>query len=243
VIGLKDGALEHRSLRDLRRIVEEAERWDIKIALIGGYAVQAYTRGYRFTKDIDLVTTRESEGRLRALLRSLNYKPRETEFGLAGSKHVNGDSIDLHISIGRILDISTGHSFPVTDELFKETNNLPVHGYYKDPSQLEVEAPIVSLETLLTLKLMPVGRDKDAIDVMALLTDTSEKIEIEKFANICKTSNLTEHITTRIRKYAEKIRTGQMEKIWLNTTGLRLPYAMKRKIMQLLRKALTSLRK
>jgi len=134
VIGLKDGALEHRSLRDLRRIVEEAERWDIKIALIGGYAVQAYTRGCRFTKDIDLVTTRESEGRLRALLRLLNYKPRETEFGLAGSKHVNGDKIDLHISIGRILDISTGHSFPVTDELSKK----PINSQFTATTRIQV---------------------------------------------------------------------------------------------------------
>jgi len=49
-----------------------------------------------------------------------------------------------------------------------------------------VEAPIISLETLLTLKLMPVSRGKDAIDVMALLTDTSEKIEIKKLRTSVK---------------------------------------------------------
>lgn len=166
-MGLNDEALEHRSLQDLRRILEEAERWDIKIAVIGGYAVQAYTRGYRFTKDIDLVTTRESEGRLRALLTSLNYELRETEFGLAGSKSINEDRRDLYISIGRILDISTGHSFPVTDELFKETKKLPVQGYYEESKHFTVEAPIVNPETLLALKLMPMGR--------ALSTSTPKK--------------------------------------------------------------------
>lgn len=73
----------------------------------------AYTRGYRYTKDIDLVTDKPAVGKLKGLLGSLGYSMRDTEFGLAGSKQVNQDSIDLHIGVGKVHDLSSGKHFPV----------------------------------------------------------------------------------------------------------------------------------
>ncbi|MDI6847928.1 MAG: nucleotidyl transferase AbiEii/AbiGii toxin family protein, partial [Candidatus Bathyarchaeia archaeon] len=98
-------------------------KWGIKLVLIGGYAVRAYTKGYRFTKDIDLVATRRALGNLKALLRFLGYPPRDTEFGVVGSKRFNEGFIDLHISVGKIFDMSTGFTYPVTDDLFFNAKN------------------------------------------------------------------------------------------------------------------------
>ena len=50
---MTEAELEIESLKDSKKVIEEAEKWRIKLVLIGGYAVRAYTRGYRFTKDID----------------------------------------------------------------------------------------------------------------------------------------------------------------------------------------------
>lgn len=78
--------LEIKSMEDLERIIEEADKFGMKLAVIGGYAVRAYTRGYRYTKDIDAVIQNEDRGGLVALLKSLGYDIRKTEFGIASSK-------------------------------------------------------------------------------------------------------------------------------------------------------------
>ena len=106
---MNEEQVESRSLTDLARIFQEARKLGIGLVLIGGYAVAAYTRGYRYTKDIDLVADKPTIGRLKGLLSGLGYSIRDTEFGIAGSKRVNKDFIDLHISVGKIHDISTGN--------------------------------------------------------------------------------------------------------------------------------------
>lgn len=85
--------IEREGLNDLSRIVKEAERWGLNLVVIGGYAVRVYTRGYRYTKDIDLVASITEMGRLIALLKSLGYEVKETKFGLVGSKKLDGGFI------------------------------------------------------------------------------------------------------------------------------------------------------
>jgi hypothetical protein len=78
--------VERRTLQDLDTILQAAQKLGIKLVLIGGCAVAPYTRGYRYTKDIDLVADKPGVGRLRGLLKSLSYSIRDTEFGLGYSK-------------------------------------------------------------------------------------------------------------------------------------------------------------
>lgn len=63
--------IEGISFKDLERIGLEARNFGIDLVLIGGYAVRAYTepRSWRFTKDVDFITTRKD---LTALLFSLS---------------------------------------------------------------------------------------------------------------------------------------------------------------------------
>ncbi len=51
----EDEEVERRSLVDLQEILGQSTKLGIGLLLIGGYAVAAYTRGYRYTKDIDLI--------------------------------------------------------------------------------------------------------------------------------------------------------------------------------------------
>jgi hypothetical protein len=55
-----------------------ARKQGIKLVIIGGYAVAAYTRGYRYAKDIDLVADKPTVGKLKGLLKSLGYSVRDT---------------------------------------------------------------------------------------------------------------------------------------------------------------------
>ncbi|MGI0079497.1 MAG: hypothetical protein ACRECH_07725 [Nitrososphaerales archaeon] len=84
---MSDGeeAVERQSLEDLEKILHQCRKLRLGLLLVGGYAVAAYTRGYRYTKDIDLIAGMQSLGKLRGLLNDLGYSIRNTEFGIAGS--------------------------------------------------------------------------------------------------------------------------------------------------------------
>lgn len=67
--------MEEVSLKDLERICKDAKEFGIDLVLIGGYAVRAFTneRSWRFTKDIDFVTTRKDLTALRGVFNLLKY--------------------------------------------------------------------------------------------------------------------------------------------------------------------------
>ncbi len=239
---MSDVELEVKSLQDLQTIVTEAKKWKIKLAVIGGYAVQAYTRAYRFTKDIDLVTTREGLWKFKALLRDLGYAFRDTEFGIAGSKRFNEGFIDLHVSVGKIFDMSTGLTYPVSEKLFSDAKELKIAGYYEASKQLARSVPVIDIETLLLLKLIPVRREKDALDVLALLLDKKEEINPANLANKIKENiALKKHVISQLRSYADFVRKGEAEKLWFNTTGSRITATERREILRLIRKTADAL--
>jgi len=240
---MSDVELEVKSLQDLQTIVTKAKKWKIKLAVIGGYAVQAYTRAYRFTKDIDLVTTREESWKLKSLLRDLGYTFRDTEFGIAGSKPFNEGFIDIHVSVGKIFDMSTGFTYPVSKKLFSDAKELKIAGYYEASKQLACSAPVIDLETLLLLKLIPVRREKDAVDVLALLLDKKEEINIANLVNKIKENiALRKHIISQLRSYADLVRKGEAEKLWFNITGSRITATERREILKFIRKMADALR-
>jgi hypothetical protein len=225
---MSEEEIEKRSLHDLETILQAARKLGIKLVLIGGYAVAAYTRGYRYTKDIDLVADKTAVGRLKGLLRNLSYSIRDTEFGLAGAKQVNKGFIDLHISVGRIYDVSTGKEYPVDSSFFKNAKRLTVKGYISKSSSLR--ASVVDLETLIVLKTMTVGRDKDTMDLLSLLRDRRDDIDIMVVAERARAADLVAHLLDRIRDYARRLREGELDEVWFNVTATRLPHIEKQEM-------------
>ena len=226
---MSEGLIERRSLEDLEAMLEAGRKRSIKLVIIGGYAVAAYTRGYRYTKDIDLVADKPTLSKLKGLLKSLGYSTRNTEFGIAGSKKLNGGFIDLHISVGRIYDLSTGKEYPVDSSLFRNAKRLTVRGYISKNTSLK--AAVVDLETLIILKTMPVGRDKDTVDLLSLLRDKREDVDPELLAQRTKAAGLTGHLLERIRDYAKRLRGGELDKVWFDMTATRLPFTEKHEII------------
>ena len=225
---MSEELLERKSLQDLEAMLEAGRKQSIKLVIIGGYAVAAYTRGYRYTKDIDLVADKPALGKLKGLLKSLSYSIRDTEFGIAGSKKLNGGFIDLHISVGKIYDLSTGKEYPVDSSFFRNAKRLTVRGYTSKNSSLK--AAVVDLETLVILKTMPVGRDKDAVDLLSLLRDKKKEIDLEVLAQRIEAAGLNMHLLERIRDYAKRLRDNELDKVWFDMTATRLPFTEKREI-------------
>ncbi len=228
--------VERESLQDLKKILSKSRKSQIGLLLIGGYAVAAYTRGYRYTKDIDLVADKQSFGKFRGLLNDLGYSTRKTDFGIAGTKRIgigdNNSFVDLHISVGKVHDISTNNYFPIDPSLFKKAKGREVRGFYSKSTV--IRAPVVDLETILILKLIPVGRDKDEVDLISLVTDRSKDVDLELMGKIAKEANLGLHILDRTRYYATRIRRGELERIWTGMTGARLSFVQKRELLRFL---------
>lgn len=235
--------VERESLKDLKVIVKNAEGWRVETVVIGGYAVRAFTNAYRYTKDIDMAVAKEERGKFTALLKGLGYELRDAEFGLAASKKFDSDFIDVHISVGKIYDISTGNSYPITKQLFDEKNDLLVRSRYDENRKFDTTAPIVDLNTLIILKLIPKGRPgKDAIDIISLILDQRERIDVSKIVKQCKETVLTDHIRSQIQEFAKKVNDGEMDKVWSDVTGARLAGVQRRSIQKFLRELDGSLR-
>ncbi len=236
----EDEEVERQSLIDLQEILKQSRKLGIRLLLIGGYAVAAYTRGYRYTKDIDLLADKPALGRLRGLLKRLGYSIRDTEFGIAGSKRYDHGFIDLHISVGKVYDISTRNSFPVDSMTFKGAKRLHVRGFYSKNSILK--APAINLETLLILKLIPVGRDKDSVDLISLILDRSKEVDLESMVRTAKAANLGTHLLERVRDFAAKLRMGELDRAWSSMTASRLSHVQRREMSRFIARLADQLR-
>lgn len=217
----KDKIIEVESLKDLEKIRAEAEKWEVKLILIGGYAVRAYTIGYRYTKDMDFIA-KGDVWKLKGFLNSLGYDATEKKDILAGRKKIDSGYIDLHISIGKVFDISTGKNYPLTDEIFNAAKILNISGFHEEGRKITVKASVVALEDLMIMKLMTKTREKDWVDIISLIMDQWKNLDLEKLSKRCAAAGLSRHISDSAFDLAGKIRTGNFRKIWLDWTGRKM---------------------
>ena len=70
----ENSMVEKTNLLDLEEINKEAEKYEIDLILIGGNSVRAYTesRSWRFTKDLDFITTSTKLGLLYGVLNNFS---------------------------------------------------------------------------------------------------------------------------------------------------------------------------
>jgi len=211
--------LERISLQDLKKLVEEAKKWDLKLVLIGGYAVRAYTKPRRFTKDLDFVTNREGLGQMKGFLHYMIYEYKSGEFWLSGSKKLNETWIDLHMSVDKVHDITTGYDYPVTPDFFKNSQKRKITAYFEENSHMSLQAQISSIEDLLIMKLIPL-RDKDLVDIIALILDSYDQMNPLRLYQSIHEANLRSDINSRLTTLFLQIkRRERINQTWRNITG------------------------
>lgn len=239
----KMAEIEKESLKDLDLLVTKIKQWHIDMAVIGGYAVRAYTNAYRHTKDIDMAIDKEMRGSLLAFLKSLKYGTRATEFGIAAIKRFDSDFVDIHISVGKIYDISTGLHYPIRKELFNESKTMEVKPKFEANKNFATKAPVVDLNTLIILKFMPKGRpEKDGIDIVSLLLNRIQDIDIDAVVKKADKAGLADHMLSQIQDFAMKLRNGESARIWSRVTGTNLTGVQIRSIQKFLRELDKALR-
>lgn len=212
--------IEEASLKDLERIDQEAMKFEIDLILIGGYAVRAYTepRSWRFTKDIDFITTIKDLIALRGVFQLLRYGFEQTEFGVKGSKKINRESIELHISVDKVIDWSTNLEYRLPEDIFAKANKMHVKPYFEENREVKLRVMVASCEDVLIMKLMT-ERTRDHFDAIAIILDSFEKVDIQRFWANSKQSNLDQHIRKRLNSFLADLKKGLVKKIWKEFTG------------------------
>lgn len=212
--------IEVVSLKDLERIDKEAKNSQIDLILIGGYAVRAYTdpRSWRFTKDIDFITTRRDLTALRGVFELLGYGFERTEFGVKGSKKINLDSIELHVSVDKVIDWSTNLEYKLPEDIFIKADKMNIKVSFEENKDLKVSAKVAPIDDVLIMKLMT-ERTKDHFDAIAIILDSFEKLNVKRFWANSKQSNLNQHIRKKLNSFLADIKKGLVKKLWKEFTG------------------------
>lgn len=130
--------------------------------------------------------------------------------------------------------MSTNAAYPA-NEILKDSKIRKVSGYFDESRTREVLTPVASLEDILILKMMPIGRDKDRVDIVSMLIDKGGVVDVEKIALKCSETSLSRHIREQIRRLVGFIRKGETRKEWLKLTGQRLTALTETNIIKQLR--------
>lgn len=212
--------LEDASLKDLSIIEDETKKFGFNLVLIGGYAARAYTkpRSWRFTKDIDFVTTKKDLTALHGVFKLLEYSYEKTEFGVKGRKKINKSSIELHVSVGKVIDLSTGKEYPLPDDIFSNSKKITIEPSSEENKGLKITMMVAPVEDIVIMKLLT-ERIKDKFDAIAIIVDSFEKMDLSRFVRICKESELSQHTKRRLESVLVDTKKGLMKKLWREFTG------------------------
>jgi len=165
------------------------------------------------------VTNREGLGQMKGFLHYMNYEYKSGEFWLSGSKKLNETWIDLHMSVDKVHDITTGYDYPVTPDFFKNSQKRKITAYFEENSHMSLQAQISSIEDLLIMKLIPL-RDKDLVDIIALILDSYDQMNPLRLYQSIHEANLRSHINSRLTTLFLQIkRRERINQTWRNITG------------------------
>jgi hypothetical protein len=230
--------VEKTNLEYLEEITRGAGDYDLNLILIGGNSVRAYTNetSWRFTKDLDFITVSGDLGHLYGMFNELGFSVVETDFGLKGSKKISDEySIELHISVDKVIDWSTGETYFLPSDIFKKSQIVDIKASYVENNKVVVKAKSAPIEDIIIMKMMT-ERSRDHFDATAIILDSFSSVDLERFRDICSFNDLTDIIRLRISNLLGDIKTGVLRQLWEENTGLKLLPAREYELRKKLRK-------
>lgn len=215
--------IEDQSLSIFERIKDD-------IIVIGGWAVRAHLGEghHRYTLDVDGVTDKETQERIKGELVELGFEANDPEWGIQFlktyepsvdvpvtiSKEVEKVQIRIELSEPRIYESNTPHYFEFSLTDF-ETKELPFHNGDKT-----VIAKVPSIEQMAAVKLgLPVDyKNNHDVAMMLQICDISQVIE-----NILDNDDWREMVNKRMPKLRGRIaQKGQLENTLAIAAGLNI---------------------
>jgi hypothetical protein len=193
--------------QELYRLVEEAQRQEIFLRILGGLAVKVHSphanhraleRSY---PDIDFVTDKQSAKKLVDFLPAMGYTPNMTFNTLSGDRRQlyydeeHGRQIDVFIG-----DFTMCHTLPLADRLEIEPITIPLAELFLSKAQ------IVNLNR------------KDVLDMLALILDheagpgDEETINTDLIASLCaKDWGLYTTVSLSLEKLRTMMDNGEID--------------------------------
>ena len=174
---------------------------DCEFAIIGGYAVNAYTLP-RFSVDCDIVIENERELRkIEALLEKSGYSRKRlphaehyASFARHEKKLAGNFRVSIDMLIGKVVDRMTGAEFAAS-WIFENSKTRALKG--KTLTE-ELKARVISMDALLAMK-MTSCRATDIRDVFMMLPQAEDKEWIKKeIASRCDIKDRIARITEKI---------------------------------------------
>jgi len=185
----------------------------IPLVVVGGFAVRAYLSDpdKRTTRDLDLVVSRSTFLEIRALLEERGFRLYDTGSWWRAERGEDERRRVVDIGIDGVVDSASFESYPLA---IAETRQVALPG----GPVLQVPA----LEDLLALKLLA-HRDKDILDVIALLRDAGDNVDAVRFRQQVERRDLEVPIRRGYLAVVASAESGQLAKLWSDRFGEEFP--------------------
>ena len=201
-------------LRDeLTAILAEARQRAISLVVLGAFAVRTYLRepDRRLTHDLDLLTQPDALDALGELLTSRGYTVYRSAPWWRAERGSGKERMLVDIASGAVVDMASFESYPLSPA---EARQRAEPG--GDP------IPVPQLEDLLAMKILA-HRDKDILDVVALLRDAGDAIDGNAFSTRVEARDLEIPLRRGYLEIVAALESGELARLWELRTGVPSP--------------------
>ncbi|WP_170319825.1 nucleotidyl transferase AbiEii/AbiGii toxin family protein [Polyangium spumosum] len=199
----------HPLQSELIAILAEARQRSIPLVVLGAFAVRTYLRApdQRFTHDVDLLALPDALDALGELLTSRGYHVYRSAPWWRAERGSGKERVLLDIASGAVVDMASFESYPLAPTEARQR---------AEPGGEPI--PVPALEDLLAMKILS-HRDKDILDVVALLRDAGDTIEKDRFRAQIEARDLELPLRRGYLEIVASIESGELARLWELRTG------------------------
>lgn len=191
----------------LQSIVTDAQNVGVPIVTLGAFAVRAYMRhpDQRKTNDLDLFTHSASFPALQKILVAHGFRVFPSGPWWRGEA-AGPPRLVVDVAVDAVVDLRSFDRYAVDVRAARERN------------EGGAPLPVPSLEDLLALKLLA-ARDKDILDVAALMMDRGSEIDAAAFLRRIEEQDLEIPIRRGCLHVISAQTSGELARLWKQRTG------------------------
>lgn len=194
----------HPLRTELSAILAEAHQRSIPLVVLGAFAVRTYLRepDQRLTLDLDLLAQPDALDALAELLTSRGYRVYRSNPWWRAERGSGRDRILVDIASGAVVDMASFESYPLA---------LAEAQQRAEPGGDLI--PVPPLEDLLAMKILA-HRDKDILDVVALLRDAGDALDGKAFNARIEARDLEVSLRRGYLEIVAAIESGELARLW-----------------------------
>lgn len=195
---------------ELEAILTEAAQRDVGLVVVGAFAVRTYLRDpdRRRTHDLDLVAAPGALEALGRLLSERGYRVYPSAPWWRAERGVGSDRIIVDIGAGGVVDMASFESYPL---------DIAEARPRAEPGATPI--PVPPLEDLISMKILA-HRDKDILDVIAILRDAGELIDVDKLQRRISARDIEIPLRRGYLAIVAAIESGEVAQLWEQRTGV-----------------------